>query len=108
MLVVGSNNSSNTLRLAEIAKANGTVAHLLDDVSKLNPTWLEGVDSVLITAGASAPEHLVVEIIEELTEHYDGVLDQETTVNEGMTFSMPTSLTSFLKTRDITVEGTSQ
>lgn len=108
VLVVGSNNSSNTLRLAEIAKANGTVAHLLDDVSKLNPTWLEGVDSVLITAGASAPEHLVVEIIEELTEHYDGVLDQETTVNEGMTFSMPTSLTSFLKTRDITVEGTSQ
>ena len=108
VLVVGSDNSSNTLRLAEIAQANGTVAYLLDDVSKLNPTWLEGVDSVLITAGASAPEHLVVEIIEELTEHYGGVIDQETTVNEGMTFSMPASLTSFLRTRDITVEGTTQ
>ena len=108
VLVVGSNNSSNSLRLTEIAQAAGTRAFLLDDVNHLQSDWLDGVESVLITAGASAPEHLVLEIVEHLVEHHNGELEDETTIDEGMSFSMPHSITSFLKSRDITVEGHSK
>ena len=108
VLVVGSNNSSNSLRLTEIAQAAGTQAFLLDDVDHLQDDWLDGVETVLITAGASAPEHLVLEIVEHLVAHHDGVLEEETTIDEGMSFSMPLSITSFFKARDITVEGLSK
>lgn len=108
VLVVGSGNSSNSLRLTEIAQAAGTQAFLLDDVNHLQAAWLDGVGSVLITAGASAPEHLVLEIVEHLVEHHNGELEDETTIDEGMSFSMPQSITSFLNTRDITVEGHSK
>lgn len=108
VLVVGSNNSSNSLRLTEIAQAAGTQAFLLDDVDHLQDDWLDGVETVLITAGASAPEHLVLEIVEHLVAHHDGVLEEETAIDEGMSFSMPLSITSFLKARDITVEGLSK
>ncbi|MDP7006023.1 MAG: 4-hydroxy-3-methylbut-2-enyl diphosphate reductase [Phycisphaerales bacterium] len=105
VLVVGSQNSSNSLRLTEIAETVGTPAFLLDDVSKLDPSWLTNVNSILITAGASAPEHLVLELIEHLTTHYGGKLEGESTFDEGMTFSMPISLTSFLNVRDVTSKG---
>src|SRR5215217_1583404 len=60
VLVVGSQNSSNSLRLVERAREQGKAAYLIDDESELDPTWFAGrKDSVLITAGASAPEHLV-------------------------------------------------
>lgn len=108
VLVVGSKNSSNSLRLTEIARAAGTPAHLIDDVTHLQESWLVGVKTVLITAGASAPEHLVLEIVDHLVEHHNGELEDETTFDEGMSFSMPRSLTSFLHARDITVEGHSK
>ncbi len=105
VLVVGSQNSSNSLRLTEIAETVGTPAFLLDDVSKLDATWLVSVNSVLITAGASAPEHLVQEIVEHLTENFDGQLEGDSTFDEGMTFSMPPSLYSYLSTKRLTIEG---
>ena len=105
VLVVGSQNSSNSLRLTEIAETVGTPAFLLDDVSKLDATWLVNVNSVLITAGASAPEHLVQEIVEHLTENFDGQLEGDSTFDEGMTFSMPPSLYSYLSTKRLTIEG---
>ena len=105
VLVVGSKNSSNSLRLTEIAESVGTKAYLLDDVSSLNPLWLADVDSVLITAGASAPEHLVLQLIEHLKDNYNGILEGDSSFDEGMTFSMPPSLNSFLTSRSITIEG---
>ncbi len=105
VLVVGSNNSSNSLRLTEIAHSVGTPAYLLDDVSHLQESWLEGVGTILITAGASAPEHLVLEIVKHLVENHSGKLQDELAIDEGMSFSMPPSVHSFLEVRNITVEG---
>jgi len=108
VLVVGSQNSSNSLRLTEIAIAAGKPSYLVEDVTKLDATWFENVESVLITAGASAPEHLVIEIIDHLEEHYNGHLESDVAFEEGMTFSMPVSLSAFLSDRDVTVEGRSK
>ena len=105
VLVVGSDNSSNSVRLTEISKSAGTPAYLLDDSSTLDPSWLEGVQSVLITAGASAPEHLVLELINYLIEHHDGQLTDETVVDEGIAFSMPASFNKFVQNLDVTIEG---
>ena len=63
VLVLGSPNSSNSLRLVEVAERCGTPAHLIDDASEILPDWLDGVSTVGITAGASAPPHLVDEVI---------------------------------------------
>jgi 4-hydroxy-3-methylbut-2-enyl diphosphate reductase len=63
VLVLGSPNSSNSLRLVEVAQRCGTPAHLIDDASEILPEWLDGVRTVGITAGASAPPHLVDEVI---------------------------------------------
>jgi 4-hydroxy-3-methylbut-2-enyl diphosphate reductase len=106
VLVIGSRNSSNSLRLTEISETVGTKAFLFDDVSEIDPSWLKNVDSVLITAGASAPDHLVAGLIAHLTEQYNGVLEGDYDFDEAMTFSMPASLNSFLKTKNLTVEGT--
>lgn len=105
VLVVGSKNSSNSVRLTEISESVGTTAHLLDDVSELDPTWFTSANLVLITAGASAPEHLVLELIEHLTMNFHGELEGESTFDEGMAFSMPSSLNTFLQTNDMTIEG---
>src|SRR5204862_1850134 len=59
VLVLGSQNSSNSQRLAEIARAHGTPAHLIDGVRGLRDEWFAGVETVLVTAGASAPEDVV-------------------------------------------------
>lgn len=107
VLVIGSNNSSNSLRLTEIAHAVDTPSHLIDDVSMLNSEWLEGVQSVLITAGASAPERLVKELVMHLVEHYNGVAPEEIDFDEGMSFSMPASFKSFISSK-LTVEGEEQ
>jgi 4-hydroxy-3-methylbut-2-enyl diphosphate reductase len=63
VLVLGSPNSSNSLRLVEVAQRAGTSAHLIDDASEILPEWLDGVATIGITAGASAPPHLVDEVI---------------------------------------------
>jgi 4-hydroxy-3-methylbut-2-enyl diphosphate reductase len=64
LLVIGSPNSSNSMRLVEVAEAAGVRAYLIDDISQIEPQWLDGVRTVGITAGASAPEHLVQEAVE--------------------------------------------
>ena len=64
LLVVGSQNSSNSRRLVEVCEKSGVPAYLLDDKSEVRAEMLEGVQTVAITAGASAPEHLVEELIE--------------------------------------------
>ncbi len=63
ILVIGSRNSSNSARLAEVSSDHGTEAHLIDDVSHIKPEWLAGKRCVAITAGASAPENLVQDVV---------------------------------------------
>ena len=92
VLVVGSRNSSNSQRLAEIARNSGATAHLIDDVSELEPRWFGGVETVVVTAGASAPEELVQQIVETLVRSYDGALEPGETVEEDMRFELPRSL----------------
>nr|WP_320011693.1 4-hydroxy-3-methylbut-2-enyl diphosphate reductase [uncultured Desulfobulbus sp.] len=68
ILIVGSKNSSNSNRLREVAELRKTTAYLIDDASEINSDWLENVGTIGISAGASAPEHLVAEVIEWLRE----------------------------------------
>ena len=105
MLVIGSQNSSNSLRLTEISKAVGTPAHLIDDTKSINKEWFNNVKSVLVTAGASAPEHLVEEVVEYLITNHEGKLEDNSLVDEGMSFSMPASFKHFIESRNITIEG---
>ena len=92
VLVVGSQNSSNSKRLAEIAEHCGTPARLIDDAGELEASWFDRVEAVLVTAGASAPEDLVREIVAELIRSYDGVLEPLGVVDEDMHFGLPRSL----------------
>jgi len=92
VLVVGSQNSSNSLRLVETAKERGVPAYLIDDVSELELSWLDGAEKVLITAGASAPEHLVQELIEMLKAQFDAEVEVRELANEDISFQLPLSL----------------
>lgn len=92
VLVLGSQNSSNSRRLAEIAKSLGPNAHLLDGVEEIDPAWLNGVRSVLVTAGASAPEDVVQEVLEYLRTRFDAEIVEETVREEDVHFPLPKSL----------------
>ncbi len=92
VLVVGSRNSSNSLRLTEISENSGTPAYLVDDVQEIDHGWFENVKTVLVTAGASAPEHLVQEIVGELLSRYSGDVEEHSVVDEDMHFELPQSL----------------
>jgi 4-hydroxy-3-methylbut-2-enyl diphosphate reductase len=92
VLVIGSKNSSNSQRLVERANERGKPAYLIDDDSELQADWFENVKSVLVTAGASAPEHLVDALLERLRREYDGIVETRTLVDEDVTFEQPRSL----------------
>jgi 4-hydroxy-3-methylbut-2-enyl diphosphate reductase len=89
VLIVGAVNSSNSNRMVEVAKAAGTSAYLVPDETYLDPAWLEGVEVVGVSSGASAPEVLVERLLEKLAElGYDTVETKEIT-SEDVTFSLP-------------------
>jgi 4-hydroxy-3-methylbut-2-enyl diphosphate reductase len=92
ILVVGSQNSSNSNRLVEVAKRRGVKAELIDSASDINPAWLEGVKTVGLTAGASAPEVLVEQVSQRLAEH--GYTDQRDLdlIREDVRFTLPPEL----------------
>lgn len=92
VLVVGSKNSSNSVRLTEIAENSGTPARLLDDASEIDHAWFEGVETLLLTAGASAPEDLVRGIIDEILRTRGGEVEHADVVPEDVTFNLPHSL----------------
>lgn len=92
LLVVGSPNSSNSNRLRELGERMGARAYLIDDAKEIQPEWLEGVSSVGITAGASAPEVLVREVIQHL-ESLGGLAPEEMSgTEENVVFSLPKEL----------------
>jgi len=92
VLVVGSKNSSNSVRLTEISQNVGTRAYLVDDKTEIDHRWFDGVESVLVTAGASAPEYLVQEIIGDLVSRYGGEVESASGVEEDMHFELPITL----------------
>ena len=92
VLVVGSPNSSNSNRLRELAERCGARAHLIDSAAEIDPAWLEGVAGVGVTAGASAPEQLVREVVERLRSLGVAVVDEGEGVREDIRFSLPVGL----------------
>jgi 4-hydroxy-3-methylbut-2-enyl diphosphate reductase len=94
VIVLGSRNSSNSLRLAELARGLGKPAYLIDAVRELRPEWLDGVRRVLITAGASAPEDVVQECVAHLQEHYGATVESRTVREEHVNFPLPRELRS--------------
>jgi 4-hydroxy-3-methylbut-2-enyl diphosphate reductase len=92
LLVVGSQNSSNSKRLVEVGDNFGVRSYLVNDRSDVDSSWLQGVRNVAVTAGASAPEHLVAELIEFLREGGFNELEEIELVDEDVRFSLPTEL----------------
>jgi 4-hydroxy-3-methylbut-2-en-1-yl diphosphate reductase len=89
LLVVGSDNSSNSNRLVEVARNLGTSSHLIDSFRDIQPEWLGGVKTIALTAGASAPECLVEEVVKFLgTEGFDNVQEVEV-MPENVRFGLP-------------------
>ena len=93
LLVVGSQNSSNSRRLVEVCGQAGVPAYLVDDHGDVNPAWLESIDTVAVTAGASAPEHLVQELLDYLkTQHGFRAVEEVELKDEDVRFSLPAGL----------------
>ena len=92
LLVLGSQNSSNSRRLMEIGHAAGKPAYLIDGRHELQADWFEGIETVVVTAGASAPEVVVQEVITYLQETFGATLDEVTTREEHVTFPLPREL----------------
>lgn len=92
MLVIGAPNSSNSLRLVEVAEREGTTARMIQRAEEIDFEWLVGVATLGITAGASAPEILVREVVAKLAERFDVTEDQVETTTERMVFKLPRGL----------------
>ncbi|MGY2873534.1 4-hydroxy-3-methylbut-2-en-1-yl diphosphate reductase [Marmoricola sp. URHA0025 HA25] len=101
VIVVGSANSSNSVRLAEVAlEAGAKAAYRVDDASEIDPAWLEGVDNVSVTSGASVPEDLVQGVLSFLADH--GYPDAQAvhTAEESLIFALPPELRRDLRARE--------
>jgi 4-hydroxy-3-methylbut-2-enyl diphosphate reductase len=92
VVVLGSRNSSNSQRLAELAHSCGKPAYLIDGVKEIKPNWFTGNETVLITAGASAPEEVVQECVEYLQTKYGAIVESRTVREEHVNFPLPREL----------------
>jgi 4-hydroxy-3-methylbut-2-enyl diphosphate reductase len=92
VIVLGSRNSSNSMRLAELARARGRAAYLVDSVHEVPADVLHGNETVLITAGASAPEDVVEECVAFLQERYGASVESRTVREEHVSFPLPREL----------------
>jgi 4-hydroxy-3-methylbut-2-enyl diphosphate reductase len=99
VLVIGSRNSSNSQRLVDRAREAGKPAYLIDDASEIDPGWFDGIDTVFVTAGASAPERLVQALIGRLRAEYGAEVEERTLVEEDVAFAPPKSLRSLTVVR---------
>jgi len=92
LLVVGSQNSSNSRRLVEVCEKMGVPAYLIDDLREVQPDWLDDVETVAVTAGASAPENLVEELIGSLRDRGFDRLEEMEIKEEDVRFNLPAEL----------------
>ncbi len=98
VLVVGSQNSSNSKRLVEVAlQAGARAAHLVDYAREVDPTWLDGVTTVGVTSGASVPDILVMDLLSWLADRDFADVQEVTTANEKVSFALPRELRKALK-----------
>ena len=97
ILVVGSETSSNSTRLKEIAEKQGIAAYLIDDASEIKTDWLLGKKSVAVTAGASAPEVLVEQVVQTLRDHGGLAVSEVPGIQEEVVFSLPRELVKAAK-----------
>jgi 4-hydroxy-3-methylbut-2-en-1-yl diphosphate reductase len=95
VLVVGSKNSSNSVRLVEVAlRAGAADARLVDDASQVDWSWMDGVSTLGITAGASAPERLIEELVDAVRARFDAEVTEDAGERETVTFKLPRVLTA--------------
>jgi len=92
VLVLGSRNSSNSMRLEEIAHSCGKPAYLIDRAGEIDDLWFKDTDTVLITAGASAPEEVVQECVDYLERRYQATMESRTVREEHVNFPLPREL----------------
>lgn len=95
LLVVGSKNSSNSLRLCEVARALGSEAHLIDRASEIEPAWLKGKKKLGLTAGASAPEYLVKDVVKSI-ESLGATTEELHLIHENVNFALPSEFSKIL------------
>jgi 4-hydroxy-3-methylbut-2-enyl diphosphate reductase len=105
LLVVGSDNSSNSKRLVEVARTLGTNSHLIENFRSIAPEWLEGVNTVALTAGASAPEILVEQVIDYLTEQGFTNLQEVEVMPENVRFGLPPEIVEAVNTNPSSLVG---
>jgi len=94
ILVIGAKNSSNSIRLTEVAEDAGRRAYLINDAGEINPAWFDGVACVGVTSGASAPEHLVQGVVETLKRLGASQVEERELVREDVSFGLPAELTA--------------
>jgi len=99
VLVIGSTNSSNSNRLVEVAREHGAASHLIDNQAQVREEWLEGVETVGITSGASAPEELVEALVELFRERGAEDVSELRTVHEDVRFMLPKEIRDELASR---------
>ncbi len=99
LLVVGSQNSSNSVRLCEVARALGVEAHLIDSASEIDSQWLDGKSVVGITAGASAPENLVQDVVQWL-QGRGAATEELDLIQEDVNFALPDELKELLRSEN--------
>ena len=92
VLVIGAPNSSNSLRLVEVAERCGARAFLVQRATEIDPAWFDGVETMGLTAGASAPETLVNEVVDRIAELRDVTVEQVVSAEENMVFKLPRQL----------------
>ena len=92
VIVLGSQNSSNSQRLAELARERGITAHLIDGASEIDPAWFRGDETVVITAGASAPESVVQDCLSWLRQRFNADVEERTIRDEDVYFPLPKEL----------------
>jgi 4-hydroxy-3-methylbut-2-en-1-yl diphosphate reductase len=92
VLVIGSRNSSNSNRLVEVARDHGAQSHLIDNEAQVDEAWLEGVETVGITSGASAPEELVNRLVDFFRERGVSDVSEFEVVKEDVRFMLPKTI----------------
>ena len=91
-LVLGSQNSSNSQRLAELSQERGIPSHLIDGPQDIDASWFKGIETVLVTAGASAPEVVVEAVLDLLREQFNATVEPRTLREEDVSFPLPREL----------------
>ena len=105
VIVVGSRNSSNSVRLVEVARECGAAAHLVDGADEIDPAWLDGVEVAGVTSGASVPDILVRDVLDWLQGHGFGDVEEVVSAQESLIFALPPELRRDLRNAGRLVAG---